>query len=565
MMGVAALFMSNAAYAAIIVIGNHNIRINKLSKNQLASIYLGKPVTLSTHEQLQPFDHSSHTPIYAAFYKNLMRWTSAQVSGYWSSLIFRGEANPPPTVRDDEQALAVVAGTPGAISYIDDKSLAQVGQNVKVLYMFGGWRHQTQHHHAVKNKTLKSVSNRAKKEIAAINASLLSYKNHHHHSVSPTMDLWPTLSAHFKLTQYYDRPEVRHEVIAYLSNKKTLQHMLRNAVPYIYYVYQQTQARGMPAEFALLPMVESGYNPFAYSSAGATGMWQMMPGTASSLGLDINWWYDARRDTIVATQAALNYLGGLHNTLHNWLLAVAAYDAGLSAIQTAQEHNKRVGRSVHFWYLPLPHETQSYVPKLLALAEIIKHARYYHVKLDYVANRPYFSAVNMNSQIDLIAAGRLADVSPHVIRRLNPGMRRWATNPDGIYTLLIPRAKSSVFKKNLAKMAGKEHISWQYHQVRVGETLHSIAKNYHTNVAFLKKINGLKSHHLTPAQGLLVPLYLHRTYSAPVAVVKRSVPVDAVQPPMPKAHASAVQAKPLQKNDDLKQLLGKIYGQQGSH
>lgn len=395
----------------------------------------------------------------------------------------------------------------------------------------------------------KQVS-QAKQEAAAINASLGMYK--HSQPIPTSVNLWPILSEHFRLTQYYDRPEVRHEIIRYLSNKKYLEHMLRNAVPYIYYVYQQTQARDMPAEFALLPMVESGYDPFAYSPAGATGIWQIMPGTASSLGLDINWWYDARRDTVVSTQASLNYLGSLHGTLHNWLLAAAAYDAGIGAVRAAMEENQRMRRGVYFWDLPLPHETQLYVPKLLALAAIIRYAVYYHVKLPYIPNHPHFSAVNMNSQIDLIEAGRLAGVPADVIRRLNPGMRRWATNPNGIYALLIPSDKSETFKRNLGNLAGKSHISWQYHEVRTGETLTKIAKIYHTSAGLLRLVNGLKNNHVEPEQGLLVPLYLNQTYSIPVANVKTDVSVSVLK-----------LLKPAQKvkEDELKRLLVKIYGQ----
>ncbi|AIT63242.1 Membrane-bound lytic murein transglycosylase D [Coxiella burnetii str. Namibia] len=354
-------------------------------------------------------------------------------------------------------------------------------------------------------------------------------------------NLWPIMTARFALADESKRPEVRHELMWFLSHPQTLHQMLTNAIPYIYYVYQQTQQRHMPAEFALMPMLESGYNPFAYSNAGATGLWQMMPGTASSFGLEINWWYDGRRDTVVSTQAALNYLCRLHGSFQNWILATAAYDAGMGAVRAAQQYNQREGQSVNFWNLPLPQETRDYVPKLLALAIIIKHAAYYHVKLPYIPARPYFFAVNMNSQIDRAEAARRAGVSSSVIRQLNPAMRRWASDPDGVYTLLIPYEKREVFQRNLAALIGKEHTTWQYHEVRSGETLQSIARIYHTNIALLMKANELTTEKVSPEQGLLVPLYLHRTYSAPVGEQPATV------------------ASTQQQEEGLKQLLDKIY------
>lgn len=359
--------------------------------------------------------------------------------------------------------------------------------------------------------------------------------------------LWPVLTAHFALGDYSNRPEVRHEIMFFLSRRGILNEMLRNSVPYIYYVYQQTQQRNMPAEFALLPLVESGYDPFAYSQAGATGLWQMMPGTASSFGLDINWWYDSRRDTIVSTQSALNFLCSLHDVLHNWLLAAAAYDVGSGAVQAAQQYNQRNYRDVNFWDLPLPQETRDYVPRLLALAEIIKNPQEYGVQLPTVPNRPYFAAVNLNFQIDLAEASHFSHVSVDTIHRLNPGLLRWATNSNGIYTLLVPYDKSEIFMKNLHAVAGKEHISWQYHEIRNRETLASIAKNYHTTVDLLAQVNDLSSETLTPNQGLLVPLYLHRTYASPVMTGVQVSPMTSSANP--------------KDNDSLKMLLGKIYSQ----
>lgn len=435
--------------------------------------------------------------------------------------------------------------------------------------------------------SLEQEQIQAEREVAAINASLhLPSQKHlkttHSYSyyrpslpvpIRNAQSLWPVIASHFSLGDYSNRPEVRHEILWFLSRRSILNMMLHNAVPYIYYVYQQTQQRGMPAEFALLPLVESGYDPFAYSQAGATGLWQMMPGTASSFGLDISWWYDSRRDTIVSTQAALNFLSSLRDMTHSWLLAAAAYDVGVGAVQAAQQYNIRSDRDTNFWDLPLPQETREYVPRLLALAEIIKNPAFYGVKLPYVPDHPYFAAINMNSQIDLAEASRFAEVPIDTIHRLNPGLLRWATNTSGVYTLLVPYESSTIFRKNLQAVAGKEHISWQYHEIRGNETLQSIAKNYHTSIDLLRRVNSLSSDMLTPNQGLLVPLYLHRTYSTPVATAEINpntlqlqtiAPSPTMMAEIPTRQVSLnnpVKVDESAANDSLKTLLGKIYSQ----
>ncbi len=576
-LGLVALLLCNATEASIAVIGNPNIRVDHLTKNEITNLFLGKPVSLSTGERLEPFDQSSQSSTYAAFYRALVDWSPNQVSGYWSSLVFQGEASPPATVNNDAEAIAVAEGTPGAVSYVDSDALAQSHAHVQVLYAFGmpnapvdnpapvtskqlvsnqpAPKKQSQQSKALSAADLEKL--KAEQEAQAINASLRTPSNSTQSSApgnddsSTSESAWALIVSHFTLNEDTDRAEVRHELVWFLSRKKILNQMLQNAVPYIYYVYQQTQQRNMPGEFALLPMVESGYDPFAYSQAGATGLWQMMPGTASSFGLDINWWYDARRDTVVSTQAALNYLCTLHDIFHDWTLAAAAYDAGIGAVQAAQQYNSRWHRSTNFWDLPLPNETRNYVPKLLALAEIIKHPSYYGITLPYVPARPYFSAVNMNSQIDLVEASHLAEVPVSSIKRLNPGMIRWATNPSGIYTLLIPYSAANTFEENLNALAGKEHVSWEYHEVRNGETLQSIANNYHTNVALLMQVNRLTASILSPEQGLVVPLRLHRTYSGPLA----SMPQTA------ETVVASGEAPPLPQTDNLKQLLNKIYSQ----
>lgn len=589
------LFTSSVAMAAIVVIGNSKLHVNHLTKTQVENFYLGKPVDLKTGEVLQPYDHVENSAIYRKFYKHLMGWGPSQVSNYWSSLIFDGEASPPPTLTNDSKAITTVENNLHAISYIESQDLPKKRGHVKVLYQVDqknfkyllGYYNvnpqlkddtkpsyrsdkkspadhskrintKLQHeidtinqslnsYHVKKSSTEQASSSDIQEEVDNINKSLDAYrekKNSARASQQPKhsqrgKNLWPVLTAHFDLGDYSDQPDVRDEIYFLTHHKSTLREMLNNAVPYLYYVYQQTQQRDMPAEFALLPMIESDYNPFAYSRAGAVGLWQLMQGTASSLGIETSWWYDGRRDTLVSTQVALNYLSHLHDTLHNWLLTAAAYNAGIGTVQTAEEYNERYNLSTDFWNLRLPRETKWYVPELLALAEIIKNPAEYGIKLPYIPNAPYFSATNVNSQISLQKAAKLAGISPRLMHLLNPGIRRFATSPHSNHILLIPISRKQAFDKKLAKLDGKPHLSWHYHEVQRGETLTQIAKNYHTTISYLKKINHLKHNHLEAYQGILVPLHLHRTYSAPTAVV-----------------ASKKDSK---NSNNLKQLLHKIY------
>jgi len=380
--------------------------------------------------------------------------------------------------------------------------------------------------------------------------------------------IWGALHSHFKLGQYVNQPSVQYSIKWFLNHRSLLNKILENSRPYLYYVYQQTQKRHMPAELALIPMIESGYDPFAYSARGATGIWQMMPTTAASFGLKMNWWYDARRDTIASTQYALNYFKQLHKTFRDWLLAIAAYDAGQGTIEQAIQYNQKIGKSMDFWSLPLPYETKSYVPKLLALAAIISNPDRYHVKLPAIYDTPYFSVISGSSQITLTQAAHLSGVKESTIQKLNPGLRRWATKPDATYNLLVPKDKAKIFKKHIKALLGHEQVTWNYHEVRTGDTLKSIAGNYHTTMNVLQKANGLKAGEtVSEGQGILVPLWLHQKFGEKAnQTVHIALPNNAAaqrlrQNSMQK-NASNNLGQQIRKDDSLKTILSKLYPSQ---
>ncbi|MFQ6274227.1 lytic transglycosylase [Coxiella burnetii] len=326
---------------------------------------------------------------------------------------------------------------------------------------------------------------------------------------SKGQNLWAVISHRFSFDgKYSNNYYVREKIRWFQHQQYYLTQLTQNAQPYIYYVLQQTEKRGMPAEIALLPMIESNYNPFLYSKRGATGLWQIMPGTATGFGLLINWWYDGRRDVVASTNAALNYLQYLHDYFHNWLLAIAAYDAGEGTISAAIRYNRRHGRPTDFWSLPLPYETREYVPKLLALADIIKNHTRYGLHLTPVENRPFFTTVALTAQMNLEKLVKLSDSTSKLIRNLNPGFRRSSTMPNHTYNFLVPINKADQLQKNLAELETQTHpLTGKriYHRVHAGDSLSILASRYHTSVTEIRQMNKLKSNVIQIGENLLIP------------------------------------------------------------
>lgn len=341
--------------------------------------------------------------------------------------------------------------------------------------------------------------------------------------------VWQAMSGDFKLKQEnIHHLAVQREIHWFRHRQEYIHELTRNANPYLYYVYQETKQRGLPAEIALLPMIESNYNPFLYSKRGATGLWQMMPGTASGFGIKINWWVDDRRNIIDSTKAALNYLTYLHDFFGNWLLAIAAYDSGEGTVQAAIRYNLRHHRPTDFWSLPLPKETKEYVPKLLALAAIISHPKQYHLKLDKVADTPYFKPVDLHGQLAINQIAKYADSTPKEIRKLNPAFRRWATMPHVSYAILLPADKLALFQQHYYD-SQHHHVTWLHHKVQHGESMSLIARHYHTSVSALYQVNNLKTQTLQIGQNLLIPrsmqhATLHRPSKAQSRIAEDSIP-----------------------------------------
>ncbi|MGD2056375.1 MAG: transglycosylase SLT domain-containing protein, partial [Gammaproteobacteria bacterium] len=254
------------------------------------------------------------------------------------------------------------------------------------------------------------------------------------------VDMWERMRSGFALAEANTAP-VQDQLDSMERHPRNIERLLRRGEPYLFYILTRLEERGLPAELALLPVIESAYDPFAVSPSGATGIWQFMPVTAEHTGLRRDWWYDGRRDVIAATEAALDYLGELEERFDgDWLLALAAYNAGSAKIKRAMRHNRSSGQPVDFWHLPLPRETRDYVPRLLALQAIIRNPEAHGIRLPRLANADYFSVVDTGGQIDLQVAARLAGTSVEEMQRLNPGLNRSITPPASPHTLVIPRS-----------------------------------------------------------------------------------------------------------------------------
>ncbi|WP_049629792.1 LysM peptidoglycan-binding domain-containing protein [Cellvibrio sp. pealriver] len=315
-----------------------------------------------------------------------------------------------------------------------------------------------------------------------------------------------------EITDGYNFPEISDAKVdknlRWLSNnQRYLDRVTEQSKPYLYYVANELRENGLPMELALLPIVESAYDPFASSPSKALGVWQFMPHTGRNFGLKQNHWYDGRRDIVASTDAAVRYLKRL-NTMFDgdWLLTIAAYNAGEGTIRRAIQRNRKQGKGTDFWSLPLSQQTQSYVPQLLALSKVIANPEKYDLELTEIPNNPYFTTVNVSSPIDLAQAARMADINPKDLRNLNAGYNKWITDPTGPHQLLVPVADAAQFTLSLDKLPKITpiQVAGDY-KVKSGDTLGAIAKRFGTSVAAIQSANNLKNTQLKIGQSLSIP------------------------------------------------------------
>lgn len=320
-------------------------------------------------------------------------------------------------------------------------------------------------------------------------------------------DFWGNVRGSFKLRGYCNHPAVYAQIQWFQRNKADLDLSLKRAATYMYFILEQIRVRHLPGELALIPVIESEYNPYATSSPGAGGLWQLMPGTASCYGIKQNWWYDGKRDIYASTNAALGHFNYLQTFFEgNWLLSLAAYNAGENKVMRAIRQNARYGKTVDFWSLStLPGETKSYVPRLLALALIIDDPKRYGFTLPPISNGPIFTAIQVDRPLDLHTAAKLANVNVHQMRHLNPCFSHGVTHPTGSQRLVLPLDKVAVFKTNLASIPADQRLAMMRYEVRKREPVTKLAERFKSSLAMIKQINNIKGLFVTKGQVLVIP------------------------------------------------------------
>lgn len=302
-----------------------------------------------------------------------------------------------------------------------------------------------------------------------------------------------------------DARSIDNEEAWFARHPDYLDRTFRRGERYLYYIVSELEARNMPLELALLPVVESAFIPTAYSRAKAAGLWQFIPSTGLRFGLKQNNYYDGRRDVVESTRAALDYLQFLANEFDgDWLLAIAAYNSGELNVSRAVARNLAKDKPTDFFNLDLPRETEAYVPKLLAMRRIIADPARYGLEFGSMENQPYFVKVDVGGQIDLELAAELAGMSKEDFLTINPGFKRRVTDPNGPHHLLIPVANEQAFLAKLASLPVDQRVPVVYYRVRKGDTLNKVAKRYGLSSEELRELNKLKSNSVRPGQELVL-------------------------------------------------------------
>jgi membrane-bound lytic murein transglycosylase D len=304
-------------------------------------------------------------------------------------------------------------------------------------------------------------------------------------------DLLERLRSGFKFEEV-DEPAVDAQLNWFANHPDFLERTFGRAALWLYYIVGQLEARHMPSELALLPVIESAFEPYAYSRASASGLWQFVSDTGRRFGLKQDWWYDGRRDPIEATRAALDYLQALHDEFNgDWLLAVAAYNCGELMVERAVERNQRLGLPTDFWHLRLPSETRGYVPELLAMRRLVGDPGRYGLEFSHIPDQPYFVPIATGGQIDLKVVADLAGISVDDLYELNPAFHRWATDPTGPDRLLVPTYAAPGLQAIISLLTPEQRMRVAYYSVHHGDTVARIAKRFDTKPEVIRELNSL--------------------------------------------------------------------------
>ena len=338
----------------------------------------------------------------------------------------------------------------------------------------------------------------------------------------PPLDVWERIRRGYAVPNL-NSPLVDKWTAYYAAHPQSLQRMADRSGKYLYYIVDEINRRGLPTELALLPFVESAYNPNAYSRARASGLWQFIPSTGTAFNLEQNYWRDQRRDPIASTNAALDYLEYLFEYQGDWFLAFASYNWGEGSVKRAISKNVAAGKPADYRYLKMPAETANYVPKLQAIKNIIANPEKYAVILPMVSNDPYFVTITKDRDIDLAVAAKLAEMSIEEFSELNPSFNQGVIMADLKPEIILPLDKAPLYLANLAAYAG-DLTSWKKYPARQGESLNEIAKKFNVSAPAIRRANnmnrGLTS--MPSAQIVIIPGPTANVNLATAEVTRRS-------------------------------------------
>jgi membrane-bound lytic murein transglycosylase D len=323
-----------------------------------------------------------------------------------------------------------------------------------------------------------------------------------------TVNLWDRIRAGFAMPALNSPLVARHERY-YLDRPDYLQRMFSRGSRYLFHIVEEIEKRGLPTELALLPFIESAMNPVALSHASASGLWQFIPSTGRAYNLQQDWWVDNRRDVVKSTEAALDYLQKIH-AMHgdDWFLALASYNWGEGAVARAVRQNRARGRPTHYLSLKMPAETRNYVPKLMAMKNIVLRARELGVALPELPNRPYFVTIEKTGPIDLKLAANFAGMTVDEFVALNPAHNRpvIAASRNNLIKLPTDRLDGFMLAVEHHGRSNRAFATWQPHTIVAGETLETLAQRGGVDVAELREANGLRNgQRILPGTRILVP------------------------------------------------------------
>lgn len=349
-------------------------------------------------------------------------------------------------------------------------------------------------------------------------------------------NLWDRIRHGLKLQAHYQHEDVQYWIANYAGDQRFFDLIAERAEPFLFYIVDEVETAGLPAELALLPVVESTFDPNAYSAVHAVGLWQFLGPTARSFGLQLDWWYDGRRDPHASTEAAIAYLSRIHAQFdENWLVAIGAYNTGSPNMRRAiRRSGQSSDQGIDFWSLPLAPETRAHVPKLLAIAAIVSEPANYGIELPALANANPLQLVEIGSQIDLAQAARLAEIDYEQLRHFNNGYRQWATHPDTPQRLYLPPENAEKLQASLRSLPADQFVTWDRYEIQSGDTLGGIASKLGTSVDVLRVVNRLSSSRIIAGRSLLIPRGLNN--ASDLTELASLAPTQSAPPAVPDSY-----------------------------